>query len=326
MDFSADRAPEISPPFKGAVTASAEFGKVLKLVEKLAPSDCNVLITGESGTGKELIARAIYELSPRRNKPFLPINCGALMESLLESELFGHERGAFTGAHQRRRGVFEQSHGGTLFLDEIGDTTPALQVKLLRVLQDGELRRIGGDQPIRVDVRVIAATNQDLACMVEEGAFRRDLFYRLQVASVHVPPLRDRVEDIPYLIKYFLETIKEESGKAFKGVSPAVLTKMSRYSWPGNVRELENMLKTAAVFSSGPQLSVEDFPTLDEKVARHPRKTRLTDLTFQEARQAFEKEYLQRLLQRTNRNLSQAARISGLDRKTIRTKIRELGI
>lgn len=247
--------------FQNIIGKSQAMEKVFYIVEKIAPSKSTVLITGESGTGKELIAKAIHYQSPRRDNPFVSVNCGALPETLLESELFGHERGAFTGAVQQRKGRFELAHEGTLFLDEISEMPLHLQVKLLRVLQEMEFERVGGTQTVRVDVRIIAATNRDLKKEVEAGRFRSDLFYRLNVVNIHLPPLRERVEDIPLLVAHFLDKYGKETadGKTFK-VDREAMKCLMEYWWPGNVRELENVVERAILLCSGNVITLSDLP------------------------------------------------------------------
>ncbi len=247
--------------FHNIVGRSAVMQKVFYIIEKVAPSKSTVLITGESGTGKELIAKAIHYNSPRFDKPFVSVNCGALPETLLESELFGHEKGAFTGAIQQRKGRFELAHGGTLFLDEISEMPLHLQVKLLRVLQEMEFERVGGSQTIKVDVRVIAATNRELKTEVEAGRFRADLFYRLNVVNIHVPPLRERKEDIPLLINHFIEKYSKEMGISEKvRIDKEALKLLMEYHWPGNVRELENVIERALLLCSGGEIRLGDLP------------------------------------------------------------------
>ncbi|MDR0549830.1 MAG: sigma-54 dependent transcriptional regulator [Deltaproteobacteria bacterium] len=239
---------------------SRELLKVFRLIEKVAVSDATVMIQGESGTGKELIARAIHQTSPRRDKPLIPVNCGAIPEELLEAEFFGHEKGAFTGAIRERAGRFEMAEGGTIFLDEIGDMSPKLQVKLLRVLQEREFERVGGQKAIAVDIRVITATNLDLPKAVAEGRFREDLFYRLNVIPLLIPPLRERAEDIPLLIDYFLQRLQKTRGSMVKGIDPKTLEILVGYRWPGNIRELENLLERMVILAEGEILTNEDLP------------------------------------------------------------------
>src|SRR5512138_3302698 len=235
----------------GIVGRSEPMQQVFKLIGQLAASDATALITGESGTGKELVARAIYSHSQRNTQPFLAINCAAIPEQLLESELFGHERGAFTGAANQRIGKFEQCNGGTIFLDEIGDMTPATQTKILRVLQSGTFERVGGNTPIQVDVRIIAATNKPLEEAVAAKQFREDLFYRLNVVRIHLPPLRERRADIRLLVNYFLKKLAKEQKQPPRSIAPATLKALEKYHWPGNVRELENIIRRALVVSKG---------------------------------------------------------------------------
>jgi transcriptional regulator with GAF, ATPase, and Fis domain len=239
----------------GLVGKSRSMQDLFGLVRSVAQSDVTALITGETGTGKEQTARLIHQLSPRRTGRFLGINCGALAENLLESELFGHERGAFTGAVTQKKGKFEQANGGTLFLDEIGEISPAMQVKLLRVLQERELQRVGGHEDIKVDVRIIAATNQDLDALVTERKFRQDLFYRLNVFSLHIPPLRERVEDIPLIAQHLLDRHATAQKKAVKGLTGEALEVLARYRWPGNIRELENVIERAVALA-GPKTAI----------------------------------------------------------------------
>ncbi|HJU66752.1 MAG TPA: sigma-54 dependent transcriptional regulator [Gemmatimonadaceae bacterium] len=234
--------------------------EVLVKIEQMAPVSSTVLIEGESGTGKELVARAIHQLSPRRAKPFIPVNIGALPETLLESELFGHEKGAFTGAAERRLGRFELAHTGTLFLDEVGEAPAPTQVKLLRALEEREIMRLGGVSPIRVDVRVVAATNRPLHDHVEEGSFRADLYYRLNVLHIYLPPLRGRPEDIPLLVRKFVREFSEAHGREFKGISAEAMQLLAGYSWPGNVRELRNLVESMVVLSPGREIGAEDIP------------------------------------------------------------------
>jgi DNA-binding NtrC family response regulator len=241
------------------VAASPSMHRVLEMVERVAPTDATVLIQGESGTGKELIARALHQNSKRKDQPFIPINCGALPENLLESELFGHVKGAFTGAHQNKKGLFEEADGGTLFLDEIGETMPATQVKLLRVLQDMEVRRVGGNTAVKVDVRVVAATNQKLLQRIEEGAFREDLYYRLQVILLQLPPLRERTEEIIPVAEHYLHSFRQKFNKPVTGFTDEAKAALLDYTWPGNIRELINAVERAVILSRGEIVGPEDF-------------------------------------------------------------------
>ncbi len=309
--------------------------EVYKAIGRVASKKVNVLILGESGTGKELVAAAIHEHSPRASAPLLAVNCAAIPESLLESELFGHEKGAFTGADGRRIGKFEKCSGGTLFLDEIGDMTPLMQSKVLRVLQEGRFDRVGGNQTIETDVRVIAATNRDLERMVADGRFRADLYYRLNVFTIQLPPLRERAADIPLLVDHFLGVFCRELGKSLCRFSPEAMELLVRYGWPGNVRELQSVLKRAVLQSSGPVLLPEFLPadltskgstaaTLDAFIDERLRAGS-TDLRA-EALAFMERTMLLKVLRHTNGNQSQAAKILNITRGTLRGRIRELGI
>ena len=246
--------------FDGLVGRSGRMRTIFELVERVAGTASTIMISGESGTGKELIARAVHYNSPRRDKPFVSINCGALPDELLESELFGHMKGSFTGATANKKGLFEAADGGTIFLDEIGETSPAMQIKLLRVLQERRIRRVGGTQEIDVDVRVITATNQDIERMVREKAFREDLFYRVNVIAIRMPPLRDKPEDIPALAEHFLEKYKTLLGKPIHGISKAAMECLEHHAWPGNVRQLENVVERAVALESSDQIQPESLP------------------------------------------------------------------
>lgn len=250
------------------VASSPAMHDVLDMVERVAPTDAAVLIQGESGTGKELIARAIHQNSNRKNEAFIPINCGALPENLLESELFGHMKGAFTGAHQNKKGLFEEADGGTLFLDEIGEMSPATQVKLLRVLQDQEVRRVGANTGVKVDVRIVAATNQNLQSNIESGEFREDLYYRLQVIVLHLPPLRERSEEVLPLAGHYLESYAQKFRKSISGFSKEAEKALQEYSWPGNIRELINAVERAAILCRSEVVQAEDLGLRTEAVAK----------------------------------------------------------
>jgi two-component system nitrogen regulation response regulator GlnG len=315
--------------------------EVYKSVGRVAPQDVTVLLRGESGTGKELLARAIYHYSRRADKPFLTINCAAIPENLLESELFGHEKGSFTGAHQRRIGKFEQCHGGTLFLDEIGDMTPMTQVKVLRVLQDQQFQRVGGNEVIQTNVRLIAATNRDLEAMVAATTFRNDLYYRLNVYTIRLPPLRERREDIPLLVSYYLNRFGRELGKDVRLAAPQTLSLLEQYPWPGNVRELQSVLKQALLQASGAVLAPEFLPALvrDEAPPAGPAMTE-ADLTrfirealaagkmnlYDEYTARTERLLFLEVLAHTGGNLTQAAKVLGINRGTLRTRLEALGI
>ena len=317
---------EIREDFPEIIGNSREIEKVLGLVHLVAQTHATVLITGESGTGKELITRAIHSRSMRKSRPFVPINCAALSETLLESELFGHEKGAFTGAVASKQGLIEESEGGTLFLDEISEMSLSFQVKLLRVLQYGEYRRVGESKVKTADIRIVAATNTSLEQKVGEGTFREDLFHRINQFQINVPPLRQRIEDLPVLCRYFLESACEEYDKTIIGLSSKLTEKMYRYAWPGNIRELASMVTQAVILAHPPLIELKDMPTLVEKLHKNPRRTRLTDMTYSEAKAAFEKNYFQNVMDRTEGNLSAASRLCRMDRKQLREKVRKLDI
>jgi transcriptional regulator with PAS, ATPase and Fis domain len=301
--------------------------KITQLVNKVAATDATVLIMGESGTGKELVARAIHAASPRTERPFIPVNCGAIPAELLESEMFGHERGAFTGAIGQRAGMFQLANGGTIFLDEVGEMSPTLQVKLLRVLQDREVRPVGADRTFRVDLRVIAASNKELAAEVEAGRFREDLFYRLQVIPIVMPPLRERRSDVPLLVRYFLEkhNRKRSSGRPAE-ISEAAMVHLWEYDWPGNVRELENLLERLVILSEDGRIDVEQLPPsirsfISEK--KIPRPTLGEEgLDLNTAVEEFENRLIEEALRRTKGNKQAAARLLGLKRTTLVAKLR----
>lgn len=245
---------------RGIIGSSAAIEKIRRLIQQVAPTNATVLITGETGVGKDVIARAIHDSSSRKDKPFKAINCGAFYQDLLQSELFGHEKGAFTGAVNRRRGVFEQADSGTLFLDEVGEMSPEVQVKFLRVLDKQEFQRLGGDQDIKVDVRIVAATNVDLGAAVKQKKFRQDLYYRLNLFRIHVPPLRERREDIPLFVDAFIKELNREHGKTINSIAPEALTELKNADWPGNVRELRNAVETAIILAKTEELALKDFP------------------------------------------------------------------
>ncbi|MGD1048013.1 MAG: sigma-54 dependent transcriptional regulator [Candidatus Krumholzibacteriaceae bacterium] len=309
--------------FKEIIGKSEEIQSVFNLVNKVADTDSTILISGESGTGKELIAKAIHYRSGRASAPFVSINCGALPENLLESELFGHVKGSFTGAIRDKEGMFKVASGGTFFLDEVGETTLAIQVKLLRVLQEREIIPVGGTAPIKVDVRLIAATNADLEKAVKEERFRADLYYRLNVIPVVMPPLRDRRDDIPLLVDHFLHVASERSGRR-KTVSKEAMGLLSNYDWPGNVRELENIVERACILQEGDDLLIEDLP---DKVRHHSQERRKvvmqeTQMTLDE----LEKEYLVSVLEETNWQKKKASAILGINASTLYRKIQRYGL
>ena len=308
------------------VGQSAEMRKLALLIGQVARTTATVLIIGESGTGKELIARAIHRQSPRRDKPFVPVNPAAIVESLLESELFGHERGAFTGAYQKKLGKFELAHGGTLFLDEIATLKADLQVKLLRALQEREIERVGGTRRIPVDVRIIAATNVDLKRAISGGAFREDLYYRLNVVPIAVPPLRSRPHDIPLLVDHFVRRYNQRFGKRITGLVPEALAALADYRWPGNIRELQNVVERAVVLGEGPLVHLEDLPMDVVLGERHLRDGDAPALPLSEALDQFERQVVARVLERVRWSQSEAAEILGLHRNTLLRKIAKWGL
>jgi len=303
--------------FTNIIGKSSEMDRILDVVKQVAPTKASVLITGESGVGKELIADALHNLSNRREKPFIKVHCAALSESLLESELFGHEKGAFTGAVARKRGRFELSHLGSIFLDEIGEISQSVQIKILRVLQEKRFERVGGEVTIEVDTRVISATNKDLKSEIERGTFREDLFYRLNVVNIHIPPLRDRKEDIPLLVAAFIREFAAENNKPVEGIDPKARSALYNYSWPGNIRELRNCIESAVVMCKGNIITPDDLP---------PSVTNDTELnhiripigsTLEEA----EQEIIRNTLSLNNGNKSKTAETLGIGRKTLHRKI-----
>ena len=305
---------------------NVEMARIYQLIAQIAPTSATVLVTGESGTGKELVARAIHAQSPRARRPFVAVNVAALPDALVESELFGHEKGAFTGALAQKPGRFELAHGGTLFLDEIGSLRLDLQTKLLRALQQREIERLGGGRTVRVDVRVVAATNVNLRQAVRERRFREDLYYRLNVVPIAVPPLRERRDDIPLLVDHFLAKYAREFNRDVRGVSAGALEVLARYDWPGNVREMENIIQRSVVLAGGPVLQLQDLPldlALPETGARLGEDT---GLPLREAREQFERQYVLRVLERVGWNQSRAARVLGLHRNTLLSKLGAWGI
>jgi DNA-binding NtrC family response regulator len=304
---------------KSVVSSSPAMQAVLDRVLRIAPLKATVLIHGESGVGKELVARSIHFNSPRRDYPFIPLNCAAMPQSLIESELFGHEKGSFTGAHARARGKFEIAHRGTLFLDEIGEMDHATQAKLLRVLEEKEFMRVGGDQSIRVDVRVIAATNADLENMVERSLFRRDLYYRLKVLIVHVPPLRDRRQDIPALVETFLDELSRANAVPRKAIVPEALDALRVYHWPGNVRELKNILESVLVSSPGDVIRLEDLPP---SVRRESVALERPEMAVGMTLEDIEREMIRRTLEHTGGNRTHCAALLGIGVRTLQRKIR----
>ena len=299
---------------------SAEILELLDMISYVAPTEATVLITGESGTGKELVAETLHRNSDRTAQPFVKVNCAALAENLLESELFGHEKGAFTGADRQRDGTFVQADGGTLFLDEIGETSAAMQVKLLRVLQEGELQRVGGNQTISVDVRIIAATNRDLEEEVEKGRFREDLYYRLNVVTLEVPPLRERQGDVELLAERFIERFAEKNRRTVESVSRECMQHLTAYPWPGNVRELENAIERGVILMRGNHLTEKSLPlALQKHFQENPQAGTAKPATLQEA----EKVLIKQTLKETDGNKSEAARRLGITRKTLQNKLQK---
>jgi len=325
--------------FSQIIGQSQQMQDVFTLVEKVADSDSTILITGESGTGKELIAKAIHSLSSRKHESFIAINCGAIPSELLESELFGHVRGAFTGAISTRAGRFELADGGTIFLDEIGDLAPQLQVKLLRVLQERSFEPVGSTKSIHVDVRVIAATNKNLEELARSGQFREDLFYRLNVIPISVPPLRDRKQDIPHLLTHFIEQMNIRKKRHITGISPHALNHLIHYPWPGNIRELENLVERLIILKGSGTIEVEDLPpsyqSLGQPLPQSPALNRQpisqieipeTGVDFNFLVDQFENQLLIQALERTNWNRNQAAQLLGLNRTTLVEKIKKKGL
>lgn len=313
--------------FESILGASPAMQRIFDIVKKVAPTDLTVLITGESGTGKELIANALHQNSPRKNGAFIKVNCAAMARELVESELFGHEKGAFTGAVTAREGRFEAADGGTLFLDEIGDMPLETQAKVLRVLQEQEFERVGGNRTIKVDVRILAATNRNLQQMAQEGKFREDLFYRLNVVPIALPPLRERQEDIPLLAAHFLREVEARFGGEPRNLSPNAHRVLLEASWPGNVRELKNVIEVSAVLATGTEIDVADLRLSQQS---SPTSAVPPTLTFKEAKQrvvdAFERDFIIRALRRHHHNITKAAEEMGMHRQQLQQKIRELGL
>ena len=307
------------------VAASPAMIQVLEIVERAAEFKATVLLQGESGSGKEVLARALHSQSPRRDEAFVAINCAAIPENLLESELFGHAKGAFTGADRARRGLFAEADGGTIFLDEIGELPLPLQAKLLRVLQEEEVRAVGESKPRRVDVRVLAATARDLEVEVAAGRFREDLFYRLDVVRVKVPPLRERREDIPLLVDHFLGRTRESLGKSVRSIDDDALDRLVGYAWPGNVRELENVLERAVILCRGDRLTLADLPPNLTAVPAE-RRTGSRDLSLRRARRAVEARLIEEALEATGGNRTHAARLLGISHRALLYKLKEYGV
>ncbi len=313
--------------FEQIISVSEAMEEAINLAGRAAPSKATVLITGESGTGKELIARAIHYTSPRKNESFVAVNCAALSENLLESELFGHEKGAFTGADRQRKGRFEIANWGTLFIDEVGEIPLTIQVKLLRVLQEQTFERIGGTESISVDVRIVAASNRNLEEMIQDGQFREDLYYRLNVVRINIPPLRKRKSDIPLLVDYFLKKYSEENNKPINGISKESMDLLMKYDYPGNVRELENIIEQAVVLSRGDLITSKDLPmTVQGMKQEFKKRDPFEEGTFIERVEAFEKEMINQALEETQGVQTRAAKILGITERHLRYKLNKYGM
>ena len=311
---------EKSTSIENIIGNSSAIRKVFDEIKKVAPTKATVLITGESGVGKELVANAIHNFSQRRNKPFIKVHCAALAESLLESELFGHEKGAFTGAIERKRGRFELSNKGSIFLDEIGEINQNIQVKLLRVLQEKQIERVGSSEPIDVDTRVIAATNKDLEKEMKEGRFREDLYYRLNVVHIFIPPLRERREDIPLLVDHFVKEFEAENGKVISSIEPKARNAIYNYDWPGNIRQLRNCIESAVVMTSDNILHFEDLPFKEKG------ESEVIKIPIGSTMENAEKEIIIKTLNHENNNKKRASDILGIGRKTLYRKLKEYNI
>ena len=309
-----NRREQILSPYQGIFGVSKKIVEVYHAIKKAALTNANVLIYGESGTGKELVARAIHYISPRVSAPFVPVNCGGIPDGLIESELFGHVKGAFTGAMESRAGFFQTADGGTLFLDEISEVSPSMQVKLLRVLQDQEVYMVGSNRPRKVDIRILAATNKVLSDLVKKDRFREDLFFRLNVITIEIPPLRERENDVLLLTHQFAQKYAEEMGITAPGFSDKALEALKNYYWPGNVRELENVIQRLSIMSEGAEIDVSDLPS-GMRFSSNSRKGFIRTL------KEVEYEYVQNVLYSVNGNKTQAAKILGIDRKTLREKL-----
>ena len=312
--------------FEGLVGVSHKMRRVYELIRRVADSAATILIQGETGTGKELVARAIHNLSSRKEDGFMPISCGALPETILDSELFGYEKGAFTGAINQKYGLVEQAENGTLFLDEIEEMSPALQVKLLRTIQEREVLRVGGDKPIKVDFRLIATTNVNLQERVKQGVFRSDLFYRMSGIAIDLPPLRVRQGDIPLLANHFIATYSAKYERPVKEFTPEAMMLLKAYSWPGNVRELENVIEQAVLLSSGETISLEDLPDHLPEFPSEISYEKLFDLPLREARAGFERQYLKEMLSRADGNVKKAAHQAGIVRQHFHVKMKRFNI
>ncbi|HEU4338985.1 MAG TPA: sigma-54 dependent transcriptional regulator, partial [Planctomycetota bacterium] len=319
--------------FQGIIGATARMKRVFDILQQVSPSSATVLILGESGTGKELVARAIHQNSPRRGHHFVPLNCAALSESVLESELFGHVKGAFTGATYDRKGRFEYAHEGTLFLDEIGDLPPSVQVKLLRVLEYGEVFRVGANEPVKVDVRLLCATNKNLEALIREGKFRDDLYFRLKVVTVDLPPLRERLDDLPLLVDAFVKELSESHRKSISRITPEALRLFYQYPWPGNVRELRNAIESMIVLSKDDVLDVDDIPDfITAKRGPMPAGPASTDDGEGDGAsqgvhlETAEKELIRQALALSLGNREKAAQLLGIGERTLYRKIKRFGL
>jgi len=321
--FGVKTIPEDTPP-SSIIGSSPKMLEVYRAIARVAPTNAPVLIVGASGTGKELVARAIHQHSPRAAKPFVPVNCGAFAENILESELFGHVKGAFTGAYVSRPGLFEAATGGTLFLDEISETKPTFQVNLLRAVQEQQVRRVGSNKYVQVDARIVAATNRDLTSLLQSGAFREDLYYRLSVVTIHVPPLEERSEDILLLVQHFLKSSNGRNRRSVQ-ITADALQLLTRMRWPGNVRELENLVERLAIFCVSGEIGVADIERerkTELRSALQERPTAAAPSTLEE----MERQHILRVLEEAKGNKSQAARALGIERKTLYEKARRMGI
>jgi two-component system response regulator HydG len=311
--------------FANIIGSSAAMRKLFETVALVAPTEATVLVNGESGTGKELIANAIHQNSPRREMPFIKVNCAALPETLLESELFGHEKGAFTGAVISKQGRFHLAHTGSILLDEIGEMALTTQAKILRVLQEREFEPLGGSKTVKVDTRVIAATNKILEEEIREGRFREDLYYRLNVVTLRVPPLRERREDVPLLANFFLKRYTEKNQRLIKGFTPRAMDLLMRHGWPGNVRELENVVERAVIMTRGEMITSEEFPDALKELDKEAKEPEI-DLIPGKSLKEVEREMILRTLEETGGNRTHAARILGISRRTLQLKLKEYGI
>jgi DNA-binding NtrC family response regulator len=322
-------APTVASEPRRIVGVSAATKHLLRMIRRIGPGRGSVIITGPTGSGKELVARGIHEASTRREGPFIALNCAALPSSVLDSELFGHEKGAFTGAESRRRGRFERANGGTLFLDEVGEMPPETQAKLLRVLQEGEYERVGGSETLRVDVRIVAATHRDLTEALASGRLREDFYYRLNVFSIHVPPLSSRREDIPPLVEHFLRAFHDETGKALEGVDADVMDVFMRYPWPGNIRQLKNVLERAVVLAEGPTIRLDDIPPeliLPGQGEDGPPTPGEPRASLAEHTASLEREMIREALERHHWNRTKTAAYLGMKRTTLQYRMMKLGL